>query len=897
MNHKKIGIAILFWGLVAVAIAQQGTPISCEFNGTPLSKVLHQLNTEFGLDFAFDNETVKDIFIEEKIERLPAEQALQALLADTPLDFQLVSATQVLIFPKKEIIPVKEAFIDISGVVRDELSNTPLQYATVFSKTGNGTTTDANGKFNLRLNRQDSLVLLVQYIGYETKQLSIAAQSSASLDVKLSPQITAINAITVVEELPIVTSDRYSGALQIQASKLQQLPTFPGGTDVFRTLQMLPGVSAFDDASAEINIRGGSADENMVLLDGIMLRNVTHFYGIFSVIDANAVDEIALYKNAFPAEYGGRTSGIIELQTKSTDVKKWQSQIEINRLMSSAQLTLPINDKMGLFASGRMTTTNLGESDFFNYVTQNDNSPPILAEQRLVVNQIVPFFKFHDFMLKYVWQLEPSLQFRATYFQGKDMLQVGSEKVFQFREEAKRSLDQQFEETNTWLNRGGSMHLEKQWNDRASSVLSMSYSQYNFSGSIENATTQFSERDDEQERRVVKNDFQNGTEGGYINLKNTLQLKNQGQLHLGYNLVQNKSNINIDLDETFKIKQEVQALENVLYAQYQQQLNQQLHLDVGLRLTHYDLKKRWYASPRLQLQYNLQEKFYLKSSLSHYNQFLQEFYFEDRFGREYSTHALAGEATGSFNLRLNKDFSVLSSTNFMLGFNLLNNWLELDVEAYYKYMDGIQEIAPQFLGFDEETNEITQGIRYDLFDGDGYTVGLDILAKKRIGAYEAWVAYTLSKSENRFPAINRNQYFPSQNDRRHQLKWMNTYEWKRWNFSAAYVYTSGRPYLDLSSLVQKDRREIFFDERLNYLRDYHRIDLGVSYTFPLFAKQASLGFSIFNLTNRQNIKYIQYIYQLDETRGIKPSNSKKIVLGNELDLLDRTYNFSFKIEF
>jgi len=155
----------------------------------------------------------------------------------------------------------------------------------------------------------------------------------------------------------------------------------------------------------------------------------------------------------------------------------------------------------------------------------------------------------------------------------------------------------------------------------------------------------------------------------------------------------------------------------------------------------------------------------------------------------------------------------------------------------------------------------------------------------------------LSESINRFPAIQRNDAFPSQDDRRHQLKWVNTMKLGRFNFSMNYIYSSGRPYTDFSRLDQRtDRRILRAMDRISRLPSYHRIDLSASYPFTLGRFQGSLGISVFNLTDNQNVKFLQYIYSLPIER---PGQNlpRNLVIGNETGLIDRTFNLDFKVEF
>lgn len=168
------------------------------------------------------------------------------------------------------------------------------------------------------------------------------------------------------------------------------------------------------------------------------------------------------------------------------------------------------------------------------------------------------------------------------------------------------------------------------------------------------------------------------------------------------------------------------------------------------------------------------------------------------------------------------------------------------------------------------------------------------MLKKEIGRYSGWLAYSLSRTEQAFPQIANGIYFPSSEDRRHQLKWINQYRYKRWDFSLAYVFTSGAPFTDISRLanITRDRRQIDPNDRISYLENYHRVDLGIQYRFPIFGTNGALGLSIFNLFDQKNVKYRQYNY----ASSLLPNQNIKLI-GTEVQMLGITPNLSFKINF
>ncbi|NJL74996.1 MAG: TonB-dependent receptor plug domain-containing protein, partial [Saprospiraceae bacterium] len=347
--------------------AQSQTNYVGYFVNTPLEVALEQWKSEYKLLFAYDHASVTDVYINQQIQAHTLQEALSKLLKNTPLTFRLIESDRVLIFRKLEAsVSSPSPHRSLSGRVLDVSTKEPLAFANILSSSGQGTSSDQNGYFTLSVPNENNVMLQVQYIGYESFNASISSTERTNFQIALTPQPYQIESITVVEELPVLSNRAIPQATTLGTALLEKLPNLGVGTDLFRTLQYLPGISAFDDGSAGIRIRGSAEGDNLVILDGITLLKTDHFYGIFSAVNANAIDAITVYKNAFPSEYGGRTAGIIEMETKTTTTKiqQWHGSVELNLLTADANVSIPINSNMSAFIAGRITTRNLVESNF-----------------------------------------------------------------------------------------------------------------------------------------------------------------------------------------------------------------------------------------------------------------------------------------------------------------------------------------------------------------------------------------------------------------------------------------------------------------------------------------------------------------------------------------------------
>ncbi len=240
--------------------------------------------------------------------------------------------------------------------------------------------------------------------------------------------------------------------------------------------------------------------------------------------------------------------------------------------------------------------------------------------------------------------------------------------------------------------------------------------------------------------------------------------------------------------------------------------------------------------------------------------------------------------------------ATLKTWHFMLGLSKFWDRFSLDFESYYRTLDGAIIHASQRPGL-RQFNMQAPPQSFKLFQGEGRVYGMDVSLSYEKRAWFSMLNYTLSKSENRFKEIFKNQFFPSSEDSRHQLKWLNSYSYKDFSFSLHYITASGRPYLDLSVLGNNmDRNNLDISKSIRNLPAYHRVDIGLNYQFKLFSNVAKIGFTVFNVMNRTNVKYKQFVFQLPPTQGSN-TNPVNTILGSDVSQLDRTYNISLQINF
>lgn len=892
---KKTGL--LFWlFFIALTLSSQTTNIqvSKEFNNTPLVEVLKWLEKEHQINIAYSENIIEGILISETFEKAPLEDFFETLLKGTPLAYRFIRQDRVLVGPV-EVIGFeqedKKAIELIQGKVLDH-NGEALAFAHLFDeKSQTGVYTDEDGSFEWPLT-SDSAELQVSYVGFETQRVKITTEASPLL-IRLTPSSLSFKTIEVVSYLPAPEKPSQVFSTQQTRPALPEISVLPGGVDVFRNLQLLPGVKANDHLSAQLRVRAGNPDENLIVLDGMMLYNIDHFYGFFSAIHPGIFEDIQIHKNVFPIEFNGRTSSIVQLNS-STNSKAVKSTGTFGADLISAQglVQLPLSGKMSLLAAGRFTHQDIANTSFFNLSTSSRDDPgPTTEGNRNAILNISPSFHFNDLYLKWQWSPDPDHFLSASVFNGFDRYKYNYSEAFQIRLNAGRAtITEEGGENTNWRNTAYGFQFGKKWNKRFSTRMNFNYSSYSTS-SQENFTILQSFRELERVKAAPESEKTNEIAGARLDIKNAWEVSRFSKWTFGYTWSEEEIDfqiVNSNGLQSRMLNKDDRATTHSLYGQYTWTPSPQLEFTAGLNAQHYGKLDSFYVSPRIQTRIHLNPQWHLKASWSRYNQFLRQLYHEDVFGKSQTLWVLAG----SKEILPRKEIPRIRSRHLMLGSQLLLGPWEVDIELYHKTRDGIMEYTLRRPGFNREAGVISEPV-FGFFTGEGWTRGMDLLIKKTGRKYTGWIAYTLSKSVHQLEGVNFNRPYPSPEDSRHQLSFMNQWNMdRRWTLSANYIFASGLPYLDYSEIdeIPTNRRLLSYDQFLKRYPAYHRLDLSLNYKTRVLGQETLFGLSVFNALNRNNVKYRQFVFALEEEETSR-------VLGTELELLPRVWNLSIEMKF
>lgn len=863
----KIGLKVILLFCICIPIYGQDSLNLSVTKNSLLTDVLADVSKEENKLFAFPSELLSDQWVEPTKESFDdIESFLDYLLNDKGLEFASFNDDQYLIRKAEKIESEKW----VSGQIVDLESNQILPYATIVSSDfKEGALADENGKFQIKVDPNANRTYTISYLGYESKELTYSDLLNAK-SFGLGVKENMISSVTIQYICPPVMIDKGSGRLKL-GSKLLSLETSGiYGSDIIRNLQLMPGVAAHDDDSASLKVRGSNAEDSQIILDGIPLYNANHYYNIFSAVNGSYIETAELFKNHQPIDIQSTGGGVLILDSGWKKRDK-NNSININLLTTSASLDLDAGENGRFHAAFRSSYRNVNDARLLDLNSDNVEQFNLRDERNSFITTD-PEFRFADINLSYRYATD-KFGIGVNVFRSEDRFKNEYElKIDLPRNEFSKLL---YENNEDWENGGLSIvsyyKLGKRW------TLNTTFyaSRYEFS-SVLNSTIQ-----GRNEQTISTQNSGSIQDNGLKIFSEYLQEDFKlifgvegGSYKIGRQLSYDASMSAVDYSDRIIL--------NTFFLNAQKSFGN-FTLNAGFRAPSSKQKDKFKSvlSPQLSGNYAFNDDFIFKFSLSHSNQVLRELEYETRLGQNLKFFGIANS----------KDVPILKTDKLMVGGNWGNDKFNFDVELFYKRLDGIMQLTYSRSGFDG--NGLGVGM-YNNFKGERRVAGLDVLLSYRNKNYQTWLAYTLSKSEDRFAQLFKGDYFLSQDDRRHQFKYINIFKYKKFDFNLNIIFSSGRPYLAfeaLAELMDKDQLDLKKNQRS--LPSYIRSDIGINYNFKLGANNGKVGLSIFNLANRQNVKFIQYSYKI-ETQN---NNLRSIVLGTQGDLLDRTLNLSFQFDF
>ncbi len=847
---KFVFLTCLLFGIIVNA--QQ--TLTVNYDDRPLKEVIQDLEKQTSFSFAFSDEVVTGKSFHFSATDIAIESLLEELTRQTRLIFEKVSEVQIL-------ISAPNNKISVCGYLFDARSREVLPFATIHvDQSTKGTTSDENGYFIVEdINASASLI--VQYVGYQDKKLLAETyQNETCKNILLRPQVQPLSEVVVTGYLTKGVNKNSNGSLSLSNKDLGILPGLVE-PDVFQSLQLVPGITSLDESASDIQIRGGSADQNLILYDNIKLYNTGHFFGMISTINPFVAKTTKVYKGGASPKYGDRISGVIDIVSETEIPQQTSGGLGINGTHGDAYLEAPLAKEVGLVLSVRRSYTDLLQTPTFDALAEK-----VFQNTKVVTNangQIIEDgdiqseiegeedFFFYDGSAKLL--IQPSENDRIAIsgmFTSNDL-------DFQSVDDENINADRLVVQ-----NQGGSFSWEGTKHMRWHHAIKAYYS--NFDSDYANSVTDDVIVEEENLRK-------NSVEELGLDVNIGYDLRPRHHILAGYQFsntdvffqlfrdefgdadINPDDNDDIIIDPASRDFNEIREGSNKshsLYAEYQYRPTNKGLVSLGVRGSHYSLVDDYFFEPRLNVEYPLSKSLRLKASAERrYQSISQLVEFEDvQLRLEDRIWTLSDGA----------EIPILKSTQLSGGFLIAAKGWTLDIDGYLKNIDGLTSFTNGFTSTSEEFSE-----------GESKIIGVDFLLKKKIDNYRVWLGYTFNDIEYTFPEIQASA-FPGNNDVTHNFNISNSLSSRSWDFSLGWSYRTGAPFTPADSFDASTGDIDFAAVNSGRLPDHHRLDASIRYKFTFkknTAIRGSLGISFKNIYARQIPISVSYRVDEDPATG------------------------------
>ena len=729
----------------------------------------------------------------------------------------------------------------ISGTVTDRASGEHLIGATVRDvKSGKGTVTNTFGFYSLTL-PSDSVLIAITYIGYKADGFQYFLDKNTTQHVSLE-QSSILKEVEIVgERYERIEERAQMSRIDIPIQQIKNVPAFMGEKDVLKALQLLPGVSAGGEGQSGIYVRGGGPDQNLILLDGVPVYNVSHLFGFFSVFNPDAVKDVSLIKGGFPARYGGRLSSVIEINMKEGNENEFHGEGTIGLIASKLTLEGPIKKgKSSFIVSGRRTYIDILARPLIKAGFKADGSEGVVG------------YFFDDVNAKVNYRFSEKDRVYLSFYTGQDKFYLD----FGERDE---DYEDQFKAGLGWGNVTSALRWNHIWSPKLFANTTLTYSRYRFETSngyesreLENKTVVSEDKFDllyfsgiNDVAGKIDFDFLPSPDH-YIRFgaNAILHTFKPGTFRAGYSSFEEGSDTS-----SFRAdysQDNVRATEFAAYVEDDWKINERIRINGGLHFSGFALTGKPYFSlqPRFNARYLLDRGWSLKAGFSTMRQYI---------------HLLTNETIGlptDLWLPTTKRVKPQDSWQAAIGTaKTLGQDYEFSVELYYKEMDNVIAFREgssllQFEGWEDRVSQ-----------GKGTAYGAEFFVQKKRGKLSGWVGYTLSWATRQFDDINFGEVFPYKYDRRHDFEITGSYKFtERFSLAASWVYSTGNAvtlgnsrYLGPSPYNNFLQETTHTPERNNFrMPSYNRLDVGFEFTKKKRRYTRTWAFGAYNAYNRKN---------------------------------------------
>lgn len=694
----------------------------------------------------------------------------------------------------------------VSGRVTDAQTGETLLFANVFVRgTQIGTTTNTSGLYSLSGLPPGKHTLQFTFVGYIPAEFDIelAPGQRLRLDVALRPSDLFLEEVVVQADAER-EEVRNIGTAQVTTRLIREVPAVLQA-DVFRSVQLLPGVKAASDFSSGLYVRGGGPDQTLILLDRTTVYNPSHFFGFFSTFNPDAIKDVRLYKGGYPPEFGGRLGSVLDIYNKDGNRNNRSGVVSLGMLSSRAMIEGPL--------SGRGS---------YMFALRRSTIEPLLAVLRGTVDTVPDSFYFYDLNGKINVDLNRDNRLSMAFYGGEDNVS------FPFADDLEFNL------------RYGNRTLSTTWtsirSDRLFTTLTGTASQY-----FNNPTFSFGGTEFTRDNSIW--DFSIKSDAEFL-------MSNRHRFKAGIWT----GSMNLELNDTFDGNESLQSLIETRYAtayiQHDFTITPRWSTLYGVRANYFSQGNYFRAEPRISLEYTPDPSLRFQLAYGRYHQFLT---------------LITNEAFSGFDVWLTTDRGVPPSwgDQFVAGMKIYPaQGYNIEAEVYYRTMRDLFELDPR-------TADATGTAYRDLFRfGEGFAYGFELMLEKSSGRLNGFIGYTWGVTRRLFDGFNEDRFFPPKYDRTHDVNLVANYRLtSRWRSTAVFSYATGQAYTRVLGRSEvsnpfgstPNRPVTVGKVNASRLPAYHRLDVGFTRDGSFFnLGKSEFQIQIINVYSRRNIWFYQF---------------------------------------
>ncbi len=762
--------------------------------------------------------------------------------------------------------------ISINGYIRDESSGeTLIGAAVVIPDRAKGTFSNGYGYYSITIKvPSDTTALWVKHFGYEDQKVSINAEKrEQTINIYLTPEPTTVEVVEILanSQYEEIHSTEMSVA-KINIEDAKKLPAFFGEVDIIKTLQLKPGISTGSEGSSGLFVRGGEADQNLVLLDETVIYNPSHLFGFFSTFNSNAVKDAKLHKGGFPAQYGGRLSSVIDIRLKEGNRRKLSTQGGVGLISSRLTLEGPLKrDKASFMLAGRRTYADL----FTQMINQSQ-------EGKEDFNPIPKYF-FYDLNTKINYDLNQHNKLFISGYIGRDK--------FNFLE------DRDFNFELGWGNTNLNLRWSHIWSPRWFFNGTLSYTDYHYqlNNQLDIFTFQLGSRISDYSSRADFTFIPNDRHLIKLGSQTTSHRFEVGSLDAGAS----------DNSFSFEAGNKLTAKESGIYFSDDIKISRDVQVNAGLRVSGFKRGEANYfgIEPRLSARWSIGDHASIKTSYAAMTQYLHLV--------SSSGASLPTDVWYPSNEKVKPQRSHQLTAGYVIS--LAKGKLLFTHEWYYKWLKNQIDFR------DAANLFVNDNLDEEFVFGRGWSYGSEFYLEKAKGRLTGWLSYTLAWSWREFDgtwrtgefiqedAINNGEIFPNRNDKRHDISLVMVYDLtSRLNLSLAWEYRTGNAVtlatgryavFNPDPLINPNFNivPIYTDRNSFRMPAYHKLDVGLVYKLNSNKGESELSLSFYNVYNRRNPFFIYFDKILNDQEEIIGYQPKQVSLFPIIPSI--TYNFKF----